>query len=446
MWPAVADTIQGGRNWTFNVVERLCYPSPESTYTRQSFPSELIEIPKEDGTKVPCLYLPFQHARFVVLYFHANGEDLGSSYPFCQGMREQLQVNVLAIEYPGYGICPGYCSEAGILANASLAMEFVLNAVQWPLDGIKLLGRSLGTGPAIAMAAKYPVAGVILITPFLSIREVFRPRVGKLADLLEDRFQNGDIVHKIRTPTLIIHGTQDRLVPKSHSIEIYERLLCRKMLVCPEDKDHNFCLLKELSTFILPMVQFFSLPDYVFEDFVIPDWAWSDAAAREAAVEARQHPVLDSPTSRTPTPAGMPEFKRLPPDIDMLVADESGENQEEIEERSYNLSPRPVIKLPPDVVQARRIKMQSAIIVPKKPPLVQQPSQTFPMPPRPDEIVGKLAEEVVIDEVREYQIEMAITQGLRDLAADMAAWIHMDNGQDKDDDDDDEESEITTLI
>jgi len=423
------------------VVERLCYPSPESTYNRESFPSELIELPKGDGTKVPCLYLPFQHARFVVMYFHANGEDLGSSYPFCQGMREQLQVNVLAIEYPGYGICPGHCSEAGILANASIAMEFVINAVQWPLDGIKLLGRSLGTGPAIAMAAKYTVAGVILITPFLSIREVFRPRVGKLADLLEDRFQNGDIVHKIRTPTLIIHGTQDRLVPKAHSIEIYERLICRKMLVCPEDKDHNFCLLKELSTFILPMVQFFSLPDYVFEDFIIPDWAWSDAAGREAAA-ARQPPVLDSPTSRTPIAAGMPEKKRLPPDIDMHVADENGEALDDLDDRSCDSQQRPVIKLPPDVLQARKIKMQPNIMVPKKPPLVQQPSQTSPMPPRPDEIVGKLAEEVVIDEGREYQIEQAIAQSLRDLAADMAAWIHLDGGQDTEY----EESETTTLI
>mmetsp|Transcript_49298 Transcript_49298/g.117294 ORF Transcript_49298/g.117294 Transcript_49298/m.117294 type:complete len:440 (+) Transcript_49298:99-1418(+) len=435
MWNSVTDTVGGAqRNWTFNLVERLCYPSPESTYTRDTFPSELIEIPKGNG-KVPCLFLPFQHARFVVIYFHANGEDLGSSYAFCCGMREQLQVNVLAIEYPGYGICGGYCSEAGILDHASIAMDFVINSVQWPLDGIKLLGRSLGTGPAIAMATKYNVAGVILIAPFLSIREVFRPRIGKLADLLEDRFQNGDIVHKIRTPTLIIHGTQDRLVPKSHSITLYEKLVCRKMLVCPEDKDHNFCLLKELSTFILPMVQFFSLPDYVFEEFTIPDWAWTQASVHGPSMPTTDSrpPPPEDPRLRPPVPAGAAEFRRLPPDVHMQVANENGFNDNDVDERLAG-DTAPVIKLPPDVVKARHFKTQpAAALVPKKPPLVQQPSYTLQMAPRlcGEDPMSKSPEkngagEVNMDEVRAYQINMAISQNLHAFAWGMLASVDPD--------------------
>jgi len=39
-----------------------------------------------------------------LIYFHANGEDLGSSYELLNIIREKLQINVLAPEYPGYGI------------------------------------------------------------------------------------------------------------------------------------------------------------------------------------------------------------------------------------------------------------------------------------------------------------------------------------------------------
>lgn len=266
--------VLNSKSTSWNVVERLLFPAPEASYTIKSFPDELIVIPRADGCKVPCLFLPFKHARFLFLYFHANAEDIGLCYQFCSVIRDLFQVHVLAVEYPGYGICPGKTDEEGIMANATAAMQFATETLRWPCDGIKIFGRSIGTGAAIALASKYQVAGVILVSPFTSIQQLFRSQVGPLADLVEDRFRNLESAEKITSPLLIIHGQQDTLVPLDHGKRIYEACQVRKMLVCPAAMSHNTSLLKNVGTFVLPMTQFFSLPDYTFEDIEVPAWAY----------------------------------------------------------------------------------------------------------------------------------------------------------------------------
>lgn len=277
MWAVV-----NSKSSSWNLVERLVFPAPKSSYNIKSFPEELILIPRADGEKIPCLFLPFKHARFLFIYFHANAEDLGLCYTFCTIIRDLFQVHVLAVEYPGYGICPGHCTEEGMMANATAAVRFAMDTLRWPLDGIKLFGRSIGTGPAVAMAAQYEFAGLILVTPFLSIQRIFRAQVGAFANLIADRFDNLELASKIESPTLIIHGQQDTLIPLAHSKLIYDTLPAKKMMVCPAMMGHNTSLLANVATFVLPMTQFFSLPDYTFEDIEVPRWVFPDLKAESA--------------------------------------------------------------------------------------------------------------------------------------------------------------------
>eukprot|EP00929_Paragymnodinium_shiwhaense_P002316 TRINITY_DN102542_c0_g1_i1.p1 TRINITY_DN102542_c0_g1~~TRINITY_DN102542_c0_g1_i1.p1 ORF type:complete len:476 (-),score=87.27 TRINITY_DN102542_c0_g1_i1:37-1464(-) len=278
---------------SWNLAERVIFPAPSPSYTDRSFPEELIFIPRPDGAKVPCLFLPLRHSRFLVLYFHPNAEDLGVCHSFCGLMRDLFQVHVLAVEYPGYGICPGKTDEAGILANAEAAFNFVTETLQWPLDGIKIFGRSLGTGPAISLASRYDVSGLILVSPFTSIRDIFKDQVGMLANALTERFDNLSMAANIVSPTLIIHGKKDSLVPVSHGKRIYDVISAKKMLVSPTGMSHNTSLLAHVGTFVLPMTHFFSVPDYTFEDIVLPPWVY---------------PVFDigSEPTRTPRPRGHP--------------------------------------------------------------------------------------------------------------------------------------------
>lgn len=271
------------------LLSRILFPIPTPTYTADDFPEELIWIPlrpfsSTDGDAIqapsleeecnPCLMLPHASARFIIIYFHSNAEDLGMCRPFCLFLRDQFQVHVMAVEYPGYGICSGIPSDETVLDNAMAAMRFATDSLRWPLDSIKVMGRSIGTGPAVSLAAKFSLGGLILIAPFLSVREIFRDRIGLLADLVKDAFCSQEAAPKIKCPTLIVHGQRDSTIAPHHGQQLYQLLKSRKFLVMPPDMEHNSNLLNNLQYFILPMFHFFSLPDYIFQDIEIPLWAF----------------------------------------------------------------------------------------------------------------------------------------------------------------------------
>ena len=73
---------------------------------------------------VPCLFMPSQRNRTnkLILFFHGNGEDLGTSYAMLDRIRLDVQINVLAVEYPTYGVYddPEGASEEKILRDAEI--------------------------------------------------------------------------------------------------------------------------------------------------------------------------------------------------------------------------------------------------------------------------------------------------------------------------------------
>lgn len=266
----------------FDLVSRVLFPAPETSYGIDDFPDELIWVPKSLNPQtstpedcIPCLFLISPSARFLVFYLHSNAEDLGRCYPFCSLLRYQFQVHVLAVEYPGYGICPGgQADEESVTENAFVAFRFIREVLCWPLDGILILGRSVGTGPALAIAVEHEVYGVILISPFLSIQEICRDVIGPLAYFITDRFPNKERVQRLRSPLLLVHGKKDIVVPLTHGERLYELCRTRKRLVCPDQMEHNTNLHADAAFFVLPMLQFFALPDYCFDEIRVPHWAY----------------------------------------------------------------------------------------------------------------------------------------------------------------------------
>ena len=56
-------------------------------------------------TNIPSLFLPcVAGSSKLLIYFHANAEDIGLAYPMLDCIRQWARINVLAPEYPGYGI------------------------------------------------------------------------------------------------------------------------------------------------------------------------------------------------------------------------------------------------------------------------------------------------------------------------------------------------------
>lgn len=102
-----------------------------------------------------------------------------------------------------------------------------------------LYGRSLGSGPSCYLATKTalesqaqklstvndgvdgPVGGLILHAPFLS---VYRVVIDPGCTLPGDKFVNVDVLPMVRSPTILIHGTSDQIVPFHHSERLFDAI------------------------------------------------------------------------------------------------------------------------------------------------------------------------------------------------------------------------------
>ena len=136
---------------------------------------------------VPCLFLPcLKGSNKLIIFFHGNAEDLGISYEMLDHMRTALRINMMAVEYPGYGIYEDYGgpSEEKIYKDAELVYNFVQCMTSLREKDIILLGRSLGSGPATHIASKFEPGGLILMSPYTSIKSVATNKVGFLSFLL----------------------------------------------------------------------------------------------------------------------------------------------------------------------------------------------------------------------------------------------------------------------
>lgn len=152
------------------------------------------------------------------------------------------------MEYPGYSVYKSAeISEEIILRDSEIVMDYLLNKCHVDISRVFILGRSLGTGPACCLATKYPAAGLILVSPFTSIKHVASEHYGIFGSLLvKDRFNNLENIKKVKCPTLIIHGQLDKLVPVKHGQTLNGKLCLiedncsqRCILVTPETMSHS---------------------------------------------------------------------------------------------------------------------------------------------------------------------------------------------------------------
>jgi len=194
----------------------------------------------------------------VVAYFHGNGEDLADSIPVVSLLRT-LGMGVLALEYPGYGLAGGRPSEDAVYAAAETALRWLRSDQGVEPARVVLLGWSLGSGVAAEMAKRQLGARLVLVAPFTSVVDMSRRMIPFLpASIIRDRFDTASKAGSIGIPVLIIHGTEDGVVP----FEMGRRLAAafpQASLVPVEGGEHNDLFTVhalELRNALAPFVKF----------------------------------------------------------------------------------------------------------------------------------------------------------------------------------------------
>lgn len=218
-----------GLVWLF--AERLIFLPPRERYARTE---EMLLIPRPGGGSIAAVHLRNPHARYTILFSHGNGEDLGNNLEFLDRMRD-AGFDVLAYDYSGYGLSTGRPSERAAYVDADAAYDYLTKTAGVPPGRIIVHGRSLGGALAAHVASRQPVAGLVLESTFTSIFGVVRPY--PLVPF--DRFRTIDRMPSITAPVLVIHGTDDGVVPFSHGQRLYELARGPKRHLWVQGAGHN---------------------------------------------------------------------------------------------------------------------------------------------------------------------------------------------------------------
>jgi uncharacterized protein len=175
--------------------------------------AETLSLKTEDGESLVAWSVPPAPGRPLILYFHGNAGGLDLRVERFRAMAE-AGMGLLAIEYRGYASSTGTPSERGLKLDGEAAYAAAVASGVAP-ERIVALGESLGSGVAVALAARHKVGALVLDSPYSSIADVaaaaywFVP----VRALLRDPFRNDLLIRSVNAPTLIVHGTKDAAVP-----------------------------------------------------------------------------------------------------------------------------------------------------------------------------------------------------------------------------------------
>ena len=194
--------------------DKMMFPVPASSYADDA---NIAKLALDDGTKISTRFYQITNPDFYIIYSHGNGVDLGIIDGHIRRSSEILKSSILTYDYPGYGTSEGKPSEKSIFAAADKTYAY-LKSKGVKDNQIIIWGRSVGSGAATYLANRYPVAGLILESPFKSAFTV----VTKIPIMPFDRFANYAIIDKINCPLLVLHGTDDHVIPFNHGKALYD--------------------------------------------------------------------------------------------------------------------------------------------------------------------------------------------------------------------------------
>ncbi|KAG7337228.1 alpha/beta fold family hydrolase [Nitzschia inconspicua] len=217
---------------------------------------EDVKIPCSDGVQIHAwLMLRTQPGQAnplpTFVFFHGNAGNIGLRLPNALQMMQYLNVNVLLVEYRGYGNSDSVSpNESGLKLDAQAALNFVKNHPILDSNKIFLFGRSLGGAVAFSLAEyaqqnQIPVAGVIVENTFTSIPAMvdhLMPFIAPLKGLiLKMKWDSEVIVSTLQCPVMYLAGGADQLVPHSHMSTLHrltQQSKLTKMHVVPNGT-HN---------------------------------------------------------------------------------------------------------------------------------------------------------------------------------------------------------------
>ncbi|WP_209001152.1 alpha/beta hydrolase [Stappia sp. BW2] len=224
----------------FNQRSFIFIPSGElSTPEEKGLSGVSVEtVSMSDGTNVTVWRAePSARGAPTVLYFQGNAANVSSRWKRFKQILDS-GFGLYAPSYRGYPGSEGSPSEQALISDGLEHFDRLAGS------GTPLIihGESLGSGVAAAVAAERPQTDlVVLEAPYTALIDMATKRYPWLPVglLMKDPMPTRDRIGRIAAPVLIVHGTEDSLIPVEHGRRLFEFANNPKQLVIVEGGGHS---------------------------------------------------------------------------------------------------------------------------------------------------------------------------------------------------------------
>jgi fermentation-respiration switch protein FrsA (DUF1100 family) len=196
----------------------LVYPAPPRSlgnWNPAGLGHEEVWFESADGTRLHGWFVPHTHPKRAILYCHGNGEHIAFNADLAARLRDKFQASVFLFDYRGYGRSAGRPSEDGCIADGCAAQLWLAKRMAMGPQDLVIMGRSLGAGVAVALAAENGASALILENGFPSMPEIAALHYWFLPVrlVMDNRYDCVARIKRYAGPLFQTHGTLDQLIP-----------------------------------------------------------------------------------------------------------------------------------------------------------------------------------------------------------------------------------------
>ena len=180
-----------------------------------------------DGRSLYYWYIPGDgRTDLTWLWFGGVGANLTLRVGEFASVREHTGGNILAFDYGGFGRSDGRPSVRNTAIDARAALTHLRRRYGVHHESAHYFGVSMGSAVAVRLAAEgFHPRGLALVAPFASLKDMAKlayPTLTLYGFVVGERFNSIARIADIGCPLLILHGTDDELVPSWQGRKLYQ--------------------------------------------------------------------------------------------------------------------------------------------------------------------------------------------------------------------------------
>ena len=201
---------------------------------------EEVYLNSSDGVRLHGWYLPHHQAEDVVLFLHGNGGNISHRGASIE-IFNRIGLNVLIIDYRGYGKSEGAPGEQGFYEDARTAWRYLIEQCGFESEQIILFGRSIGAAVATKLAVEVGPERVILESAFSSSRDMavrMMPLLSRIA-VMRYPFNSMERMKDIHARLLMLHSPDDEIISYRLGEKLFQAANEPKQFVNLKG-DHNY--------------------------------------------------------------------------------------------------------------------------------------------------------------------------------------------------------------